>query len=317
MSNLHLVTGYAGREHITSADQGSFNASLMGNGEFVLERGKQFETSIIANNQVRVFDGDILMQGRHIRMEQNTYADIYFENGTQGYKRIDLIVARYTKDTASGVEEAAIAVIKGVPSTGTAQAPAHTAGKILEENASLNEMPLYEVSFDGINIQGIKKLFNTVNTWETDRKQAVEEYNNKLQELESLETDFTERYNQKLQELDTAFSHIISSDPAEWETLQEGKKAADAKIVGEKFKAFETLENSMEIVIGNLAAGNTETYIQSPSFTQDSIFSFYSSVYGVSPSNVVLERDGLLHLYFDEALQEDLRLGVRVDGKLI
>lgn len=79
MSNLHLVTGYAGKEHITSNDQGSFNAALMGTGEFVLERGKQFEAQIISNNTVRVFDGDLLMQGRHIRLKENTYVDLFLK----------------------------------------------------------------------------------------------------------------------------------------------------------------------------------------------------------------------------------------------
>ena len=79
MSNLHLITGYAGEAHITSADQGSFNAALFGNGEFVLERGNQFAANIITNNQVRVLDGDLLMQGRHIRLEENTYVDLNFD----------------------------------------------------------------------------------------------------------------------------------------------------------------------------------------------------------------------------------------------
>lgn len=302
MSNLHLVTGYAGREHITSADQGSFNASIMGNGQFVLERGKQFETSIIANNQVRVFDGDILMQGRHIRMEQNTYADVYFENGTQGYKRIDLVVARYTKDAVSGVEEAAIEVIKGVPSTGTAQVPTYTSGKILEENAVLNEMPLYEVSFDGINIQGVKKLFDTVNTWQTDRKKAIDEYKKKQQEVDDLMEEFTEEYNQKLQELDAAFTTIISSNPAEWALLGDAEKAADAKAVYEL----------MNIKKATLSAGQTNITITDNRITANSAMSFYTSIYGVNPT-AVQATTGRVTLTFD-AQQGDMEVGVRVDG---
>lgn len=29
MANMHLVTGYAGREHVTADDQASFNASFL------------------------------------------------------------------------------------------------------------------------------------------------------------------------------------------------------------------------------------------------------------------------------------------------
>ena len=106
MANLHLVTGYAGEEHITSNDQGSFNAALMGNGEFVLERGKQFAAQVLSNNKVRIFDGDLLMQGRHIRLKEDTYVDLFFENGTQNYMRSDLIVVRYEKDPATDIESA-------------------------------------------------------------------------------------------------------------------------------------------------------------------------------------------------------------------
>lgn len=182
MSNLHLVTGYAGKEHITSADQGSFNAALMGNGQFVLERDKKFEASIISNNQVRVNGGDILMQGRHIRMEANTYADLYFDNGTNNYKRVDIIAVRYTKNTETDVEEAELVVIKGVQSNTTPELPAHTDGDIVNGNALLNEMPLYKVTFDGINMTGITKLFETVPTWETLKKESVDYIEMKCEE---------------------------------------------------------------------------------------------------------------------------------------
>ncbi len=232
MSNIHLVTGYAGKEHITSADQGSFNASIMGNGQFVLERGKQFEASIIANNQVRVFDGDILMQGRHIRMEQNTYADLYFENGTQGYKRIDLIVVRYSKDAETGIETAALEVIKGVPSATTAQVPSYTEGNILEENAVLNEMPLYEVPFDGINIQGFKKLFYTVPTLEVMKKDVDEKVNGKITELEEKFEELEAGLDEKIAEA----GKPVSSNADEWTSIENyGEYSADAKTVGEEF----------------------------------------------------------------------------------
>ena len=123
MSNLHLVTGYAGVEHVTSNDHGSLNAAMFGNGEFVLERGNQFAASIQSNNKVRVLDGDLLMQGRHIRLKENTYVDLNFDNGTQGCKRLDLIVVRYSKSSTTGVEEANLVVIKGTPSETSYNAP--------------------------------------------------------------------------------------------------------------------------------------------------------------------------------------------------
>jgi len=187
MSNLHLVTGYAGKEHITSADQGSYNAAIMGNGEFILERGNQFAATIISNNQVRVSDGDIMMQGRHIRMIENTYTDLYFDNGTQGYKRNDLIVVRYEKDASTDIEIANLVVIKGTPSEASPATPEHVTGNIINEHALMNDLPLYIVPFDGINIQPLRCLFKTVPTIETKFADAMKKLEEAIQGFKDID----------------------------------------------------------------------------------------------------------------------------------
>ena len=93
---LHLVTGHAGAEHVTGADQGSLNIGLIGSGQFVFDRGNKFAASIYSNNIIRIADGDLIMQGRHIRQKEKTYEECVFENGTQGMLRNDLICVRYT-----------------------------------------------------------------------------------------------------------------------------------------------------------------------------------------------------------------------------
>lgn len=111
MGNLNLVTGYKGEAHVTAADQGSFNAAIFGAGSYVLNRGNKFAALVVSNNSIRIQDGDICMQGRHVRLTEGTYVDLAVENGAQGYKRNDLIVARYTK-TAQGVEDCSLVVIR-------------------------------------------------------------------------------------------------------------------------------------------------------------------------------------------------------------
>lgn len=162
MSNLHLVTGFAGTEHVTAEDVGSFNAATFGAGQYVLDRGNKFTAQIISNNKVRIKDGDILMQGRHLRLQKDTYEDCTFENGTQGYKRHDLIVVRYTKNATTGIETCALVVIKGNPSTTSPSDPAYTSGDIMGGNALVNDMPLYRVPFDGLNMQPLVCLFETI-----------------------------------------------------------------------------------------------------------------------------------------------------------
>ncbi len=175
LGNLHLVTGYAGEEHITSNDQGSFNAALMGTGEFVLERGRQFAAQVISNNKVRIFDGDLLMQGRHIRLKENTYVDLFFENGMQGYKRTDLIAVRYEKDSVTDIESASLVVIKGVPTEDVYVSPEKVTGDIINEHALQNDTLLYKVNFDGLGIQEPERVFSAVPTLETMKKDTVEQ----------------------------------------------------------------------------------------------------------------------------------------------
>lgn len=217
--STHLITGFAGKEHITSADQGSFNAAVMGGGEFVMERGEQFRCQVISNNKVRIYDGDALMQGRHIIIDRNTYEETTHENGTQGYKRIDLIVLTYEKNAVSSVESVKLEVIKGTPSESIPAVPEYTKGDILNSGASKNQMPLYQIPFDGLSIGEPVKLFSTVPT------------------LEGMKADVDEKVDKKIEELDEKFKSMISSDAEDWGMIENyGEYSADAKTVGEEFE---------------------------------------------------------------------------------
>ena len=175
MAEMHLVTGYANKEHIKSADQGSFNAALLGNGDFVLDRGSKFASTIITNNIVRIKDGDIVMQGRHIRLNEELYIDLDFDNGSQGLKRNDLIVVRYEKNAETGIETAKLTVVKGNPVAVNPTDPEYIEGDILNEHALRHDMLLYRVCFDGINMQSVAPLFSVLPTWNTLKSQAIDE----------------------------------------------------------------------------------------------------------------------------------------------
>lgn len=163
--SLHLITGYAGKPHITSADVGAFNACILGNEDCVIQSGENFAASVITNNQIRIYDGQLLMQGRHVRITKGNYEDITIENGTQNMNRNDLIVVRYTKNAESGIESAVFAVIKGTETTDTAVDPKYTTGDILSGDCVLHEMPLYRVSLSGINVNELVPLFNMAESY--------------------------------------------------------------------------------------------------------------------------------------------------------
>ena len=238
---MHLVTGFANKEHIKSADQGSFNAAMLGEGQFVLERGNKFASTIISNNVVRIKDGDILMQGRHIRLDEGTYIDLDFENGQQGYKRNDLIVVRYTKDESSGVEETNLVVIKGTPTDGEPSDPEITEGDIINDHVLINEMKLYRVPLDGLNIQELVCLFEVLPSWKTLKATAVEETQKAVKEqAEQTLQQETEKLNQEFKgvegKVDTEIQRLQTQTA---QTIEEFNESS-GQAVEDALSAFDT-----------------------------------------------------------------------------
>lgn len=159
MGNLHLITGYAGHEHIKAVDQAAFNAALIGTGQFVLGKGKSFEAQVISNNQIRILDGELMMQGRFVRLDPETYVDLAIENGVQGKKRNDLIVARYTKNTVTAIESVDLVVIKGTAVDNDPVDPAYTEGDITNGSSAVHDFPLWRIPLDGLNVGSPVALF--------------------------------------------------------------------------------------------------------------------------------------------------------------
>lgn len=172
---IHLVTGYAGYEHIQSADQGAFNAAFFGSGQYVMESGSEFEGSIIDNNTVRILDGNLLMYGRHIRIEPDTYEDLNIETGTAGVNRTDLIVMVYEYNANDGTECSRLQVIKGAESTLEGDIPEYTDGNILE-GATFNQMPLYTVTISGVVLEKLTPVFKTIPTYKTLAEQYAAQF---------------------------------------------------------------------------------------------------------------------------------------------
>lgn len=162
MANLNLVTGYAGQAHVTANDFGSLLAALFGTGMCVLDRGKHLQATITTNNQIDIADGDIMMQGRHIRLDDGETVSLSIENGAQGVSRNDLICIRYTKDVSTGVEQCNLVVIKGTAAASDPADPAYTTGDIIGGQAALADHPLYRVRISGLTIAAVEPLFDIV-----------------------------------------------------------------------------------------------------------------------------------------------------------
>lgn len=161
MANMHLVTGYAGKTHVTAADHGAFWAAVIGNGDYVLDVGAKFAATIVSNNQIRIADGDLLMQGRHVRINNGETIDLPIENGTADMMRSDLIVARYTKSEETGIEETNLVVILGTAAASSPADPEYSTGNILNGDLQ-RDFPLFRVNLNGATISSIDTLFTTI-----------------------------------------------------------------------------------------------------------------------------------------------------------
>lgn len=159
--SLRIITGATGTAHVTSADDGSINMAIFGNGSGVFKNGEKLDASIIDNNTVRLSDGDVIMQGRVGRINPNTTEDVTISTGEVGMNRTDLICVRYQLDTNTGYESMDLVVIEGTATEGAATDPEYNQGDI-RTGATLVDFPLYRVKINGINIDGLEKLFEEV-----------------------------------------------------------------------------------------------------------------------------------------------------------
>ena len=159
---LHLVTGYKGKAHITSADQGLFNAVSLGTEDYVFTTGKQFEAQVINSNTVRIFDGALMMNGRFVTLETGTYLDATIANGTSGMKRHDIIGIRYEINSTSGVESVSLSVTKGTATASTPSDPINGYPISIVNGATVRDMWLYRVVLNGLNIEKVEPLFTVL-----------------------------------------------------------------------------------------------------------------------------------------------------------
>ena len=160
---MDIITGYVGSPHVTAEQDRDINIGIFGAESYVLRTGSQLKAEVSSNNEIKIRDGVIMHQGCAASIKKNTYDSLTIVNGSQGMKRIDLIVARYSRNQSTKVESLTLKVIQGTPVTGTPSAPGYTTGDI-QAGDLVADMPLYQVVINGLNITEVKQVFNTVDT---------------------------------------------------------------------------------------------------------------------------------------------------------
>lgn len=147
---MELVTGKAGTPHVSSADDGQRIAGEIGAGSYILDTGSRLSVSLVDSNTVRFSKGDMIVQGRHIRLAAPE--DVKVASGTQGKKRTDYICVHYKRDVAGSrptlVETCEWKVLQGTPGTNPTP-PSVPNGNILNGDADVT-VPIAGVYFDGL-----------------------------------------------------------------------------------------------------------------------------------------------------------------------
>jgi len=159
--SMNIIAGYRGEPHITSQQLRNENIGIFGDDACILAVGSEMAATVISANEVDIADGILVAEGCTAEITHGTVEAMAIDNGSQGMLRTDLIVARYTKNSGTGVEDMQLEVIKGTPAASNPATPSHTTGSIADGDTTV-DFPLYEVHLDGIAIDSVVRIPDVV-----------------------------------------------------------------------------------------------------------------------------------------------------------
>lgn len=154
----HLVTSKQDKDHVTSTDARRFNAASLGSGKYLLKDRDNLACSVPDPNTLRIQSGSALCDGAYWSVEEQ-YEEYTIENGSPGYKRIDMAVADIV---TTPKEEINIIILKGkeVASTaGNPVAPTYIDGDLNAGDTHV-QMPICTIEHDGVNTMQPKMVMS-------------------------------------------------------------------------------------------------------------------------------------------------------------
>lgn len=158
---MEIVSGRTGKPHVTSQQFRQFIEGTVGQESCILTSGENLEPELASNNSLKIRSGMLAHHGNISSVKIGTYDAVNLDNGSQGMKRIDLVVCRYTRNAETEVENCNWVVIVGTPVSSNPVAPTYTVGN-LQEGDLVDDCPVFEVHYDGINVTEVKKILSVV-----------------------------------------------------------------------------------------------------------------------------------------------------------
>ena len=175
---MEIVSGRVGRPHVTSQQFRQIMEGIVGDGSCILPSGENLEPELVSNNSLKIRSGMMCHHGNVSSVKIGTYDEVELTNGSQGMKRIDLVVNRYTRNEEDNTEKNEWIVIMGTPAESDPIAPEYTKGN-LQEGDLVDDCPAFEVHFDGINITEVTKRLEIAQT-NKDLSNKVAELNKNI-----------------------------------------------------------------------------------------------------------------------------------------
>ncbi len=160
---MEIVSGRTGKSHVTSQQFRQIIEGIVSGGSYVLPSGENLEPELASNNLLKIRSGMMSHHGNVSSVKIGTYDEVELTNGTQGMKRIDLIVNRYTRNEEDNTEKNEWVVIMGTPAEKNPVVPEYTKGN-LQNGDLVDDCPVFEVHFDEINIVEVKKRLEIFQT---------------------------------------------------------------------------------------------------------------------------------------------------------
>ena len=160
---MEIVSGRVGRPHVTSQQFRQIIEGIVGDGSCILPSGENLEPELVSNNSLKIRSGMMCHHGNVSSVKIGTYDEVELTNGSQGMKRIDLVVNRYTRNEEDNTEKNEWIVIMGTPAESNPTGPEYTKGN-LQEGDLVDDCPAFEVHFDGINITEVTKMLEIAQT---------------------------------------------------------------------------------------------------------------------------------------------------------
>ena len=156
---MEIVSGRTGSPHVTSQQFRQLVEGTVGQESYILTSGENLEPELASNNILKIRSGMMSHHGNISSIKIGTYDEVELTNGSQGMKRIDLVVNRYTRNAETNVEANKWVVITGTPVASDPAVPAYTVGN-LQKGDLTDDCPVFEVHYDGINVTEVKKLLS-------------------------------------------------------------------------------------------------------------------------------------------------------------